>query len=175
MSNLKAQLLKSGLVDNKRAKKIHQQQLEAGKAAKDEAKNQVQKTMAEKAEKDRLLNLQLKEEQEKKAILAQIKQLIETNKIDRAGGEVAYQFTDDKKIKKLYLTDVQFNQVTKGIIAIVRFADGYELVPAAVAEKIATRDANLVLVLNVKNQATATEETEEDPYANYQIPDDLMW
>ena len=68
MSNLKAQLLKSGLVDNKRAKKIHQQQLEAGKAAKDEAKNQVQQAMAEKAEKDRLLNLQLKEEQEKKAI-----------------------------------------------------------------------------------------------------------
>ncbi|HNE90302.1 MAG TPA: DUF2058 family protein, partial [Agitococcus sp.] len=93
MSNLKAQLLKSGLADAKRAKKIHQQQLEAGKAAKDAAKNQVQKAMAEKVERDRLLNLQLKEEQEKKAILAQIKQLIETNKIDRAGGEVAYQFT----------------------------------------------------------------------------------
>jgi uncharacterized protein YaiL (DUF2058 family) len=175
MSNLKSQLLKSGLVDNKRAKKIHQQQLEAGKAAKDEAKNQVQQAMAEKAEKDRLLNLQLKEEQEKKAILAQIKQLIETNKIDRAGGEVAYQFTDDKKIKKLYVTDLQFNQVTKGIIAIVRFADGYELVPARVAEKIAIRDANLVLVLNLKPETTATETVEEDPYANYQIPDDLMW
>lgn len=175
MSNLKSQLLKSGLVDNKRAKKLHQQQLEAGKNLKDDTKEQVQKAMAEKAERDRLLNLQIKEEKEKKAIGAQIKQLIESNKIDRANGEVAYQFTDDKKIKKLYLTDVQFNQVTKGIIAIVRFADGYELVPAAVAEKIATRDANLVLVLNVKNQATATEETEEDPYANYQIPDDLMW
>lgn len=175
MSNLKAQLLKSGLVDNKRAKKIHQQQLEAGKAAKDEAKNLVQQAMAEKAEKDRLLNLQLKEEQEKKAILAQIKQLIETNKIDRTGGEVAYQFTDDKKIKKLYVTDVQFNQVTKGIIAIVRFAEGYELVPAAVAAKIASRDASLVLVLNVKNETTATETAEEDPYADYQIPDDLMW
>jgi hypothetical protein len=175
MSNLKAQLLKSGLVDNKRAKKIHQQQLEAGKAAKDEAKNQVQQAMAEKAEKDRLLNLQLKEEQEKKAILPQIKQLIETNKIDRAGGEVAYQFTDDKKIKKLYVTDLQFKQVTKGIIAIVRFADGYELVPARVAEKIATRDANLVLVLNLKAETTATETAEEDPYADYQIPDDLMW
>lgn len=175
MSNLKAQLLKSGLVDNKRAKKIHQQQLEAGKAAKDEAKNQVQQAMAEKAEKDRLLNLQLKEEQEKKAILAQIKQLIETNKIDRAGGEVAYQFTDDKKIKKLYVTDLQFNQVTKGIIAIVRFADGYELVPTRVAEKIAARDANLVLVLNLKPEATATDTAEEDPYADYQIPDDLMW
>ncbi|MCB1659575.1 MAG: DUF2058 domain-containing protein, partial [Pseudomonadales bacterium] len=145
MSNLKSQLLKSGLVDAKRAKKVHQQQLEAGKNAKNETKEAVQKAMAEKAEKDRLLNLQRKEEQEKKAIVAQIKQLIESNKIDRAGGEVAYQFTDDKKIKKLYISDVQFSQITKGIIAIVRFADGYELVPARVAEKIASRDANLVL------------------------------
>ena len=31
MSSLKAQLLKSGLADAKRAKKVHQQQLEAGK------------------------------------------------------------------------------------------------------------------------------------------------
>ena len=107
--------------------------------------------------------------------MAQIKQLIETNKIDRTGGEVAYQFTDDKKNKKLYVTDVQFNQVTKGIIAIVRFAEGYELVPAAVAAKIASRDASLVLVLNVKSETTATETAEDDPYADYQIPDDLMW
>ncbi|HQV23287.1 MAG TPA: DUF2058 domain-containing protein, partial [Agitococcus sp.] len=139
MSNLKSQLLKSGLVDAKRAKKVHQQQLEAGKNAKNETKEAVQKAMAEKAERDRLLNLQRKEEQEKKAIGAQIKQLIESNKISRTGGEVAYQFTDDKKIKKLYISDVQFSQITKGIIAIVRFADGYELVPARVAEKIASR------------------------------------
>ena len=174
MSNLKSQLLKSGLVDAKRAKKVHQQQLEAGKNAKNETKEAVQKAMAEKAERDRLLNLQRKEEQEKKAIGAQIKQLIESNKISRTGGEVAYQFTDDKKIKKLYISDVQFSQITKGIIAIVRFADGYELVPARVAEKIASRDADLVLVLNTKQEATATEAAEEDPYADYQIPDDLM-
>lgn len=41
--------------------------------------------------------------------------------------------------------------------------------------KIASRDASLVLVLNTKQEATATEAAEEDPYANYQIPDDLMW
>lgn len=175
MSNLKSQLLKTGLIDAKRAKKVHQQQLEAGKDAKNETKELVQKAMAEKAEKDRLLNLQLKEEQEKKAILAQIKQLIESNKINRAGGEVAYQFTDDKKIKKLYITELQFNQVAKGIIAIVRLADGYELVPARVAEKIAMRDAALVVVLNKAPAKTDTQTPEEDPYANYQIPDDLMW
>ena len=175
MSSLKAQLLKSGLADAKRAKKVHQQQLEAGKHAKDETKEAVQKAMAEKAERDRLLNLQRKEEQEKKAIVAQIKQLIETNKIDRKGAEVAYQFTDDKKIKKLYVSELLVNQLAKGQIAVVRFADAYELVPARVAEKIAMRDAALVVVLNQAPVSNNEQTPEEDPYADYQIPDDLMW
>ena len=176
MSNsLKAQLLKSGLADAKRAKKVHQQQLEAGKNAKDETKEAVQKAM-EKAERDRLLNLQRKEEQEKKAIVAQIKQLIETNKIDRKGADTAYQFTDDKKIKKLYVSALLLNQLAKGQIAVVRFAEAYELVPAPVAAKIAMRDAALVVVLNQAQAKTNTQTPEEeDPYANYQIPDDLMW
>ena len=175
MSSLKAQLLKSGLADAKRAKKVHQQQLEAGKHAKDETKEAVQKAMAEKAERDRLLNLQRKKEQEKKAITAQIKQLIETNKIDRKGAEVAYQFTDDKKIKKLYVSELLVNQLAKGQIAVVRFADAYELVPARVAEKIAMRDAALVVVLNQAPVSNNEQTPEEDPYADYQIPDDLMW
>lgn len=175
MSNLKSQLLKTGLIDAKRAKKVHQQQLEAGKNAKNETKEAVQKTMAEKAERDRLLNLHIKEEQEKKAILAQIKQLIETHKIERASGEQTYQFTDAKKIKKIYVSDVQLKQITKGLIAIVKFGDNYELVPAVVAEKIALRDASLILVLNVKQATNTTEPEEDDPYADYQIPDDLMW
>ena len=58
----------------------------------------------------------------------------------------------------------------------MRFAEAYELVPAPVAAKIAMRDAALVVVLN-QAQAKTNDQTadEEDPYANYQIPDDLMW
>ena len=64
-SSLQSQLMKSGLADSKRVKKIQQQQMEAGKNAKNETKEAVQKAMAEKAENDRLLNLQRKEEQKK--------------------------------------------------------------------------------------------------------------
>lgn len=173
--SLKAQLLKSGLADAKRAKKVHQQQLEAGKNAKDETKEHVQKAMAQKAERDRLLNLQRKEELEKKAIVAQIKQLIESHKIDRKGAEKAYQFTDDKKIKKLYVTELLFNQLAKGHVAVVRFNEAYELVPAPVAQKIAMRDASLIVVLNQAAPVAKDTIAEEDPYADYQIPDDLMW
>ncbi len=173
-SSLQSQLMKSGLADSKRVKKIHQQKLEEGKNANNETKEHVQKVMAEKAERDRLLNLQRKEEQEKRAIVAQIKQLIEAHRIDRKGGDIHYQFTDNSKIKKMYVTEILLSQLVKGQAAIVRFAESYELVPTVVAEKIALRDANLIVLLNTRAVATV-QETEDDPYANYQIPDDLMW
>ena len=156
-SSLQSQLLKSGLADNKRVKKIHQQQLEAGKNAKDE------------------LNRQKKEEMERKAIGAQIKQLIEAHRIDRKGGDIHYQFTDQGKIKKIYVTEALLNQLVKGQSGIVRFGDAYELLPTVVAEKIALRDADSIVVLNLRTVATSQEVAEDDPYANYQIPDDLMW
>ena len=174
-SSLQSQLLKSGLADNKRVKKIHQQQLEAGKNAKDETKEAVAQAMALKVERDRELNRQKKEEMERKAIGAQIKQLIEAHRIDRKGGDIHYQFTDQGKIKKLYVTETLLNQLAKGQSAIVRFADAYELVPTVVAEKIALRDADSIVVLNLRTVATSQEVAEDDPYANYQIPDDLMW
>lgn len=173
-NSLQNQLLKSGLADAKRAKKIHQQVLEAGKHAKDETKESVMLAQAQKVERDRELNRLKKEEMDRKAIIAQIKQLIEVHRIDRKSGDVHYQFTDQSKIKKMYVTDVLINQLVKGQVAIVRFADAYELVPTVVAEKIALRDASLVVVLNTRATVT-NQEPEDDPYADYKIPDDLMW
>jgi len=52
----------------------------------------------------------------------------------------------------------------------VRIGDATELVPRVIADKIAERDASLVV--QVKK---AAEVDPDDPYAAYQIPDDLMW
>lgn len=174
-NSLQNQLLKAGLTDAKRAKKAHQQKLEAGKAAATEIKDQVKQAQQEKIERDKELNRQKKEEAERKAVIAQIKQLIEMNKIDRSKGETSYQFTDQNKIKKLYVTDVLLNQLAKGVVAVVRFNDSYELVPAQVAAKIAQRDAATIVVLNTPAPTTETAVEEDDPYADYKIPDDLMW
>ena len=99
--------------------------------------------------------------------------MINTNKLDRKGGELAYQFVDGKKIKKLYVTSKLQDQLTKGQIAIVKQGDQYELVPARIAEKIKQRDEARVLVLHEKGNSETVDE--DDPYADYPIPDDLMW
>ena len=176
--SLQDQLLNAGLVDKKKAKAVQKEkrkkakQVPKGQAVIDENKQLAEEARRQKAERSQELNRQQQLEAEKKAILAQIKQLITRHRIDRKDGEVAYQFADNKKIKKVYLTELQQNQLSRGIIAIVKLDEHYELVPTAIAEKIAQRDESFVMLVNQKSTDVVEE---DDPYADYQIPDDLMW
>ncbi len=178
MASLQDQLLKAGLVDNKKAKQVGKDQRKQKKVAKkssqpvlDETKLAVEQARADKAARDRALNAERNAQAQQKAILAQIKQLVETNKQSKGGGDIAYNFTFDKKIKKIYVNAEVQNHLVAGRLVIVGLDDTFELVPRVVAEKIAERDASLV----VQVQAQAQTVDEDDPYADYQIPDDLMW
>lgn len=177
--SLQDQLLQAGLTDKKKAKAINKTKKKQAKVerrskveAVDEAKQQVQQARVEKAQRDRALNEQKNAEQERKAIAAQVKQLIEVNRIPRQGGELAYNFTDQKKIKKVLVDKIMLEQLSRGRLAIVLLNDKYEVVPTVIAEKIKLREPDKVIVCN---EAQKVEVDEDDPYADYQIPDDLMW
>jgi len=175
--SLQDQLLGAGLISKEKVKAAKKDKRKKNKKPKgtvevDENKLRSQQAQQEKVDKDRELNRQKKEKAEQVAIQAQIKQLIEMNSIDRAKGEVAYQFVDSKKIKKLYVTEELQTQLVRGQIAIVKLGEDYELVPKVVSDKIAQRDDSFVIAVNVTETDTVDE---DDPYADYQIPDDLMW
>lgn len=179
MASLQDQLLKAGIVDSKQAKKIQKDKRKEaksrpkGQVQPDEAKELARQALADKAERARELNRQQQAQSDKKAIQAQIIQLIKMNRISRDKGEVAYQFTDGKKIKKMYVTARLQDELSRGRIAIARLGEAYELIPAPAAEKILQRDQQAIVVLNQGTATTGIDE--EDPYADYQIPDDLMW
>lgn len=184
MKSLKDQLLKAGLTDKQSVRNLNKQQAKQAKkpkaarqAASDSAK-QAEQALAAKAQRDKELNMQRHLASEQKAVQAQIRQLIQTSKIARAkpGAEeqeqLAYHFSYAGKIKKLYVTAEQQSQLGKKQIAIVAVnGDQFELVPKIVADKIAQRDAS-VIVDTADSEETAVE---DDPYADYKIPDDLMW
>ena len=58
-----------------------------------------------------------------------------------------------------------------GRLVIVVQNGATELVPRVVADKIAERDPKMVVRVN----KTVAAVEEDDPYAAFQIPDDLMW
>ncbi|MDP5191877.1 DUF2058 domain-containing protein, partial [Rheinheimera baltica] len=135
-----------------------------------EASTLAEQTRQQQIERDRLLNQQKQAALQIKAIAAQVKQLIYVNTI-KALGDVAYNFTDSKLVKRLYVSKKQHDELSRGLLAIVKQDEQYFLVPANVAEKISQRQSDSIVVLNVKQQQL----DEDDPYADYKIPDDLMW
>ncbi|MBN4079402.1 DUF2058 domain-containing protein [Beggiatoa alba] len=179
-NSLFEQLKKSGLVDDKKAKKAkhnqyknNKQKSKKGTTAKvDEATLLAQKAQAEKVERDRQLNKTKKAEAEHKAISAQIKQLIETNRIENYHGDVIYNFTDANVIKRIHISEEIHQHLTSGRLAIAKLGERYELVPTPVADKIKQRDEQYIITCEPSTEA---EVIKDDPYANYKIPDDLMW
>ena len=178
MASLQEQLLKAGLADEKKAREVRNEkrkqrkQQPKGATTVNEAEERARKARQEKAERDRQLNLERKKEAEKKAIQAQIRQLIETNRLDRSRGETSYQFVDGKKIKKILVNEQMVDQLSRGRLAIVALGDNYEIVPDRVARKIMERDESAIISMHDRKRDDAGE---DDPYAGYEIPDDLMW
>jgi uncharacterized protein len=181
MASLQDQLLKAGLIDTKKVKQAKKEKRKDTNVARrasepivDEVKQQVELDRAEKLERDRELNRKRVLELEQKAIAAQIKQLIENHRQPKDAGHdaVDYNFTHGKLIKKIRVSPLVREQIARGLLAVVKLGEGYELVPRIVSDKIAQRDAKAVVVLNTKIVA---KEAEDDPYKDYVIPDDLMW
>ena len=178
MASLKDQLMQAGLANAKRARQADHAKRQAAKGRHEEvpAAELVKQARAEQLVRYQAANKAQQDAQAEKGVVAQIRQLIEMHQIDRSGGDQPYQFADGSKVRKLWLRPAQIDQVARGQIAIVRIGAAtsteFALVPTAIAEKIAQRDSARV-VLKVERQAQAV--ADDDPYADYVIPDDLMW
>ena len=178
MSSLQDQLLKAGLVSKDKAtktKSAKRKQANINRKHKlnsvDEAKMAAEQIMLEQADRDRKLNQKKNAKAEEIAILAQIKQLIEVNQQTTGKPQVTFNFTDHGKIKKIEVSNEIHKHLTNGLLTIARLGNRYSLVPKVVAEKILQRSDEHIVPLSLTLESV----DENDPYADYQIPDDLMW
>ena len=180
--SLQEQLMGAGIVDKKKAKKIKAEKLQTKQKIKNgkldntaelERQLELKKQREEKAARDKELNRQRQLEIEYKALLGQIRQFILQNRVRKEDGDMAYNFTDDKKVKKLYVSEIMHKDLSEGRLAIAKLEGQYEIIPNGVAEKIMEKEPDMILVFNTKQ--AAAEIDEDDPYAEFQIPDDLMW
>ena len=178
MVSLQEQLLKAGLIDKKKAKLANQDkskqkkvERQTGTQSVDEARLAALETQRKNAERARELNAQRDAAATQKAIVAQIAQMVQQNRQGKGNGDIAYNFTHDKKIERIYVSAAVQAHLVAGRLVIVCQGGVVELVPRVIADKIAERDPSLVVRVN----KTVTEVDADDPYAAFQIPDDLMW
>ncbi|NIH19088.1 DUF2058 domain-containing protein [Morganella morganii] len=174
---LQEQMLKAGLVTSKKMDKVRRTAKKSRVQAR-EAREAVEENKKAQLERDKQLS-----EQQKQAVLsreykAQVKQLIEMNRIIISKGNIDFNFTDSNVIKSITVDKITQSQLISGRLAIARLStensgiSEYAIIPAVVADKITQRDTESIVL----NNALAQDEADEDdPYADFKIPDDLMW
>jgi uncharacterized protein YaiL (DUF2058 family) len=178
--SLREQLLAAGLVSKKQAEQAEKQQKQKhhhhakGKPAQEEAaKRAAQQAQAAKAARDQELNRQRQEQADQKARAAQIRQLIEENRLPKLETDDYFNFVDRGKVRRMSVDTQRREQIVAGTLVIVRFEGRYDVVPPDVAEKIRERNARAVVALN--QSESEAKPAEDDPYKDFVVPDDLRW
>lgn len=178
--SLREQLLAAGLVSKKQAEQAEKQQKQKhhqhakGKqpAQTDEAKRAAQQAQAAKAARDQALNLKRQQEAEQKARAAQIRQLIDENRLPKLETDEYFNYVDRGKVRRMAVDQQRREQLIKGTLVIVRFEGKYDVVLPEIADRIRERNPKVIVSLNEPESKASAE---DDPYKDFVVPDDLRW
>jgi hypothetical protein len=180
MNSLRDQLLKAGLVTEDKVKQAsvadeqRRRQLKAGGKARFNSApppSASQQAQAQKAARDLELNRRQQEKAQRRALRAQIEQLIEQARLPRLESEDYYSFIDGGKIRRVAVDAARREGICEGRLMIVRYKGHHEVVSAEAALRIRERDEHSVISREESRETVA----EDDPYKDFVVPDDLTW
>jgi len=183
MPSLQDQLLKAGLTtkqktrqansDKRKKNKQKRSGVEHEATLQEQVQQDLAKAKADKLAKDTALNDEKKLQLNAKEQFLRIKQILDHHQIKNVFGDAVYNYTSDVKIKKLALNHDTHKALVNGRLALCGLDDVTYIVTSETAEKLSKLDDQIILVQNDKVEDKDLDES--DPYADYQIPDDLMW
>lgn len=185
---LQAQLLKAGLVKKSQVSQVANQQAKARvdkhdpKAAAiaaeaERIRIEAEKARLEKIERDRQIAAERNAERRAGELRAQARQIIADKKVV-AKGEAEYRFNDGEAIRTLLLSEAARKQVIDASLVIAREGETYVLLPRPAAAQVRDRAPELIVLDNAGRDYVepSTGNAEDDAYyAQFQVPDDLMW
>lgn len=183
MASLQDQLLKAGLTTKQKARqaststrKANKQKrsgVDHGASLQEQVQQDLVKSNKEKVAKDLALNALKKQQLQDKEQQLRILQILKHHQLKNVNGDTEYNYTYENKIKKLFVDATTHKALINGRLALCGLDGITYLVTTETAAKLATLDSKVLLVQNDK--VVSNEIDEDDPYADYQIPDDMMW
>jgi uncharacterized protein len=179
--SLREQLLAAGLGSKKQAKQAeaqerqqhHKDRHKAPDAAQAERQRAAQQAQAAKAARDQELNRQRQIQAEKRERAAQIKQLIEQNRLPKLTTDEYFNFIHRQKVHRIAVDADLRERIVSGQVVLVRCEGKYDMVMPDIAAKIRERDERAIVVLPAEGSVQAGDEN--DPYKDFVVPDDLKW
>jgi uncharacterized protein YaiL (DUF2058 family) len=176
--SLREQLLAAGLGTKKQAKKAeHEEGRRKERERKappqaDPRKVAADRAQAAKVARDQELNKQRQAEAERRARVAEIKQLIEQHRVPKVESDDYYNFIGGKKIRRIAVNPDLRAAILKGDLVVVRCEGHNDIVPREIADRIREREPRMVIAIT---DSTTQSPDENDPYKDHVVPDDLMW
>jgi len=177
---LQEQLLKAGLVKKSQVAQVAKAQVKArhvkGGGGPSEIQLEAERARVEKAERDRALEAERKAQGRVNELRAQARQIIADKRVPRAG-ESEYRFTVDGTIRTLLVNDDLRRKLSSGVLVIARVDDRFELLPREAGAKVRERDAAMIVLDHGQDSGAPAATTSEDDeyYAQFKVPDDLVW
>ncbi len=183
MASLQEQLLKAGLTTKQKTRQANADKRKKNKqkrsgvqheaSLQEKVQQDLAQQQAEKAAKDMALNSEKKIQLAAKEQYLRIKQILTHHQLKNVEGEHEYNYTFASKIKRIPLDEQTYNALVKGRLALCGLDEVTYLVTSETADKLVSLAPDIILV---KNDKVLSDEVEaDDPYADYQIPDDIMW
>lgn len=179
LNPLQEQLLKAGLAKKSKVAEVARQQSKArqGKAPPTaaEIQREAERARIEKAERDRALEAERRQKARQGELEAQARQIIQDKKVPRTG-ESEYRFTADGAIRTMLVNDELRKKLASGALVIARLGDRYELLPRPAGDKVRERAPELIVLDHGQpGDATAGSSEDDEYYAQFKVPDDLVW
>ncbi len=199
--SLQQQLIRAGLVSQERAEELAKPKpkkpprkrpttAKGGKSGSDKTKPKMgparrqrppakpsspspaAKKAAKAAEIDAAAEAELAQKRELKA---KIKKLIDDNSITEFTGELTFNYVVGERVRQVFVSQEYLDKISAGDLAITRLNRQTHLVTPDVAQQLIDLNPQWLVVVNDPNQEQPQVSGEEDPYADYKVPDDMHW
>ncbi|KZN41405.1 DUF2058 domain-containing protein [Pseudoalteromonas luteoviolacea] len=180
MGSLQDQLLKAGLTTEHKMKvakteKRKQQKKKKKKGAtsdQTDLQKHIEQTKLAQLQKAEALNKVKQDDLKEREQVARVKQILEHHNQDEIKGDRTFNFTYESKIKELDVNEKTQQALSKGRLAICVLEGQFYVLEDEPARKIAEVDEKYI-VFHVEDNNNQVDE--DDPYAGYEVPDDLTW
>ncbi|WP_094751871.1 DUF2058 domain-containing protein [Psychromonas sp. CD1] len=180
MASLQEQLMKSGLINKQKAKQAQTEKRRKAKQKKKKGTHEVSELqLSLHQQKEQQKNQDLDKNRQQQADLdarsahGKLIQMIAQHCEKYYQGEIDYHFTYQNKVKRIAINNQTQQALINGMLAICVLNDEFYLIHKEAAEKLSAIDASVLVSLHEKVEKSEIDD--DDPYAEFAVPDDLIW
>ena len=168
--SLREQLLAAGLGKKQSAEQAERKAKEQKRIAQAQAAQAAQAAKAKARAQE--LAQRRREEADRKERWTHIRQLIEQHRLPKVESDDYFNFVARGKVRRMAVDAALRERITGGEVVIVRCEGKHDVVPRDIGERIREYDARAVISLQ---DSAGDARSEDDPYKDYVVPDDLKW